>query len=290
MLRQVEAGLGGVCLYGSNRHADIASVAAALHAARPGVVVALDEEGGDVTRIEAATGSSLPGNAALGAVDDESLTSALAAALGARLRGLGVDLDLAPCADVNRDPANPVIGVRSFGADPALVARHTAAFVSGLQSAGVAACAKHFPGHGAARVDSHLALPTVEVGEGELAPFRSAIAAGAAAVMPGHLRVPALDEAPASVSPRILGDLLRGRLGFGGVIVTDALDMGAIGGPAGSPRPWSGRSLPAPTCAAWAPTTPRACSTPASTRWRPRWWRAPWRRPGSTRPTTAWSP
>jgi beta-N-acetylhexosaminidase len=235
LVRQAEAGLGGVCLYGSNRHAGIAALAAALHAARPGLVVALDEEGGDVTRIEATTGSSLPGNAALGAVDDESLTSALAGALGTRLRSLGVDLDLAPCADVNNDPANPVIGVRSFGADPALVARHTAAFVTGLQSAGVAACAKHFPGHGAARVDSHFALPTVEVGEAELAPFRSAIAAGVAAVMPGHLRVPALDQAPASVSPRILGDLLRGELGFGGVIVTDALDMGAIGGPTGIP-------------------------------------------------------
>jgi len=235
LVHQVEAGLGGVCLYGSNRHADIAAVAAALHAARPEVVVALDEEGGDVTRIEAATGSSLPGNAALGAVDDQSLTSAVAAALGGRLRSLGVDLDLAPCADVNRDPANPVIGVRSFGADPDLVARHTAAFVTGLQSAGVAACAKHFPGHGAARVDSHLALPTVEVGEADLAPFRSAIAAGVAAVMPGHLRVPAFGEDPASVSPTILGMLLRRELGFGGVIVTDALDMGAIGGPAGIP-------------------------------------------------------
>jgi beta-N-acetylhexosaminidase len=235
VLRQAEAGLGGLCLYGSNRDADVAAVAAALHAARPGLVVALDEEGGDVTRIEATSGSSLPGNAALGAVDDVALTSAIASALGTRLGDLGVDLDLAPCADVNRDPANPVIGVRSFGADPALVARHTAAFVAGLQSAGVAACAKHFPGHGAARVDSHLALPAVEVGEGELAPFRSAIAAGVAAVMPGHLLVPALDGAPASVSPRILGDLLRDELGFGGAVVTDALDMGAIGGPAGIP-------------------------------------------------------
>ena len=237
LLRRVEDGLGGVCLYGSNRHADIGAVAALLHGARPSVVVAADEEGGDVTRIEATTGSSLPGNAALGAVDDVELTRAVAGALGARLRSLGVDLDLAPCADVNSDPDNPVIGVRSFGADPALVARHTAAFVSGLQAAGVAACAKHFPGHGAVTVDSHLALPTVaEVGERELAPFRAAVAAGVAAVMPGHLRVPALDDAPASVSRRVLVDLLRGSLGFDGVVVTDALDMGGIGGPAGDPR------------------------------------------------------
>jgi beta-N-acetylhexosaminidase len=236
LLRRVEDGLGGVCLYGSNRHADIGAVAARLHGARPSVVVAADEEGGDVTRIEATTGSSLPGNAALGAVDDVELTRAVAGALGARLRSLGVDLDLAPCADVNSDPDNPVIGVRSFGADPALVARHTAAFVSGLQAAGVAACAKHFPGHGAVTVDSHLALPTVaEVGERELTPFRAAVAAGVAAVMPGHLRVPALDDAPASVSRRVLADLLRGSLGFDGVVVTDALDMGGIGGPAGIP-------------------------------------------------------
>lgn len=236
LLRRVEAGLGSVALYGSNRSVDVGAVAAALHRGRPSCVVALDEEGGDVTRIEATTGSSLPGNAALGVVDDVELTSAVASALGARLRSLGVDLDLAPCADVNSDPDNPVIGVRSFGADPELVARHTAAFVTGLQAAGVAACAKHFPGHGAVAVDSHLALPVVaSLGERELAPFRAAVSCGVAAVMPGHLRVPSLGDAPASVSRRILVDLLRGDLGFGGVIVTDALDMGGIGGPAGIP-------------------------------------------------------
>jgi beta-N-acetylhexosaminidase len=236
LLRGVEAGLGSVALYGSNRSADIGAVAAALHGARPCCLVALDEEGGDVTRIEATTGSSLPGNAALGVVDDVDLTSAVASALGARLRSLGVDLDLAPCADVNSVADNPVIGVRSFGADPTLVARHTDAFVTGLQSAGVAACAKHFPGHGAVAVDSHVALPVVaSLGQRELAPFRAAISAGVAAVMPGHLLVPSLDGAPASVSRRILVDLLRGDLGFGGVIVTDALDMGGIGGRAGIP-------------------------------------------------------
>jgi beta-N-acetylhexosaminidase len=230
LARRVAGGLGGVCLYGSNRGADVAAVAGAVAPA----VLALDEEGGDVTRLDAATGSPLPGNAALGAADDVELTAAVAGALGARLRSLGVTLDLAPCADVNSDPANPIIGVRSFGAEPALVARHTAAFVTGLQAAGVAACAKHFPGHGAVTVDSHLALPTV-TGRGELAPFRAAIAAGVAAVMPGHLLVPALDrERPASLSPAILQGLRR-QLGFAGLIVTDALDMGAVGGPDGIP-------------------------------------------------------
>jgi beta-N-acetylhexosaminidase len=240
LLRRVAGGLGGVCLYGSNREADLPAVAAALHGARDGVVVALDEEGGDVTRLEATTGSSLPGNAALGGVDDVALTAAVARALGDRLRSVGVDLDLAPCADVNSDPANPVIGVRSFGADPALVARHTASFVTGLQAAGVAACAKHFPGHGAVAVDSHLALPTLAapaplLEARELVPFRAAVAAGVAAVMPGHLLVPALDAEPASVSRRIVGDLLRGDLGFTGTVVTDALDMGGAGGPAAIP-------------------------------------------------------
>ena len=241
LLDRLEGGLGGVCLYGANRDADVAAVAAAIHGARGAAVVALDEEGGDVTRLEAASGSSLPGNAALGAADDVDLTGAVAAALGGVLRSVGVDLDLAPCADVNSDPANPVIGVRSFGADPGLAARHTAAFVSGLQGAGVAACAKHFPGHGAVAVDSHLDLPTVDapaaaLADRELVPFRAAIDAGVAAVMPGHLLVPALDgDRPASVSPRILTGLLRGELGFGGAIVTDALDMGGIGGPAAIP-------------------------------------------------------
>jgi beta-N-acetylhexosaminidase len=244
--RWADAGLGGVCLYGSNRDADVAAVAAGLHAVRADVVVALDEEGGDVTRLEATTGSSVPGNAALGAIDDEDLTRGLGRALGTVLLASGIDLDLAPCADINSDPDNPVIGVRSFGADPALVARHVAAFTSGLQEAGVAACAKHFPGHGATAVDSHLALPTVAatadvLRDRELVPFRAAIAAGVRAVMPGHLLVPALDaEHPATVSRRIVTDLLRGELGFTGLVVTDALDMGGAGGPAAIPASVAG--------------------------------------------------
>jgi len=238
--RAAATGLGGVCLYGSNRGVDVGAVAAELHALRPELVVALDEEGGDVTRLEAATGSSVPGNAALGAIDDERLTHEVGLALGGLLAATGVDLDLAPCADVNSDPDNPVIGVRSFGADPDLVAVHTAAFVAGLQEAGVAACAKHFPGHGAVAVDSHLALPTVDApGEvvrwRELVPFRAAVDVGVQAVMPGHLLVPALDDAPATVSRRIVTDLLRGDLGFDGLVVTDALDMGGAGGPSAIP-------------------------------------------------------
>jgi beta-N-acetylhexosaminidase len=241
LLDRIGGGLGGVCLYGSNRGADLPAAAATVHQARPDVLVALDEEGGDVTRLEAAAGSSMPGNAALGAVDDVDLTRAVAAALGGALRAAGIDLDLAPCADVNTDPANPVIGVRSFGADPELVARHTAAFVTGLQGDGVAACVKHFPGHGAVDVDSHVDLPTLTVPcellrSRELVPFRAAIDAGSAAVMSGHLRVPALDDVPATVSYHIITGLLRDELGFAGAVVTDALDMAGIGGRAEIPR------------------------------------------------------
>jgi beta-N-acetylhexosaminidase len=240
--RRIEQGVGGVCLFGSNLDRSLpgteatARVSAALHDVDPSVIVALDEEGGAVTRLEAATGSSVPGNAALGIVDDPDLTRSVAMALGTTLAEAGIDLDLAPCGDVNVDAANPVIGVRSFGADPDVVARHTVAFVAGLQDAGVAACVKHFPGHGSTAVDSHLALPQVDasfsvlVGR-ELVPFRSAVAAGVASVMTGHLCVPALDpDTPATVSRPILHGLLREQLGFDGVVVTDALDMHGIGG------------------------------------------------------------
>jgi beta-N-acetylhexosaminidase len=237
--RRIDDGLGGVCLYGSNRLStaeDTARVASELHAVRSSLLVALDEEGGAVTRLEAATGSSVPGNAALGAVDDPVLTRQVALALGELLAQVGIDLDLAPCADVNVDAANPVIGVRSFSADPVVTSRHVAAFVQGLQKAGVAACAKHFPGHGATTVDSHLALPEVDapldvLAGRELAPFRAAATAGTAAIMTAHLRAPALDpDHPATVSHRMLTGLLRGEMGFAGAIVTDALDMAGIGG------------------------------------------------------------
>jgi beta-N-acetylhexosaminidase len=257
--RRVDAGLGGVCLFGSNlgtRPATgartgapppidagveaVARVSARLHAPRPTLLVALDEEGGDVTRLEAYVGSSVPGNAALGAVDDTGLTRSIAYGLGLRLVEAGVDLDLAPCADANVDPANPVIGVRSFGADPSLVARHVAAVVEGLQAAGVAACAKHFPGHGATRVDSHLDLPVVDAPADvlrgrELVPFAAAIAAGSATIMLGHLRMPAFGDEPATVNRRMVTGLLRDELGFQGAVVTDALDMRGIGGPRAIP-------------------------------------------------------
>ncbi|BCL16840.1 hydrolase [Micromonospora sagamiensis] len=234
--RWLGEGLGSVVLFARNvvDPAQVAALTAALRAERPDVIVAIDEEGGDVTRIESGPGSSRPGNLALGAVDDPALTEEVARDLGVELAAAGVTLNYAPDADVNSNPDNPVIGVRAFGADPALVARHTAAWVRGLQAGGVAACAKHFPGHGDTRVDSHHDLPRItadraRLDTGELVPFRAAIAAGAQAVMTGHLLVPALDPTlPATLSRRVLTDLLRDELGFHGVVVTDAVEMRAV--------------------------------------------------------------
>ena len=241
LLRRLGEGLGSVALFARNIESagQLARLTARLRAEAPQVLVAADEEGGDVTRLEARTGSSFPGNHALGAVDDTGLTRAVAREMGRRLAACGVTLDWAPCADVNSDPDNPVIGVRSFGAEPDLVARHTAAWVAGLQSAGVAACAKHFPGHGDTAVDSHRDLPRVDADPRtlrarELVPFRAAVEAGVKAVMSAHILLPALDpERPATLSRAALTGLLRaprgeGGLGFTGVVVTDGLEMRAI--------------------------------------------------------------
>jgi beta-N-acetylhexosaminidase len=243
LLDALQRGLAGVTLFASNMAAGpdtLAALTATLRTVTPDLLVAADEEGGDVTRVWYDTGSPYPGNAALGAVDDVALTERVHAAIGADLAALGVNLDLAPCLDVLAAPDNPVVGTRSFGADPALVARHGAAAVRGLQAAGVAACAKHFPGHGATLLDSHAELAVVPdslatVETRDLPPFRAAVAAGVLAVMPGHLRVPELTGAlPASLSAAAI-TLLRGSIGFGGVIVSDALEMRAVSDPFGIP-------------------------------------------------------
>ncbi|MFD5747177.1 glycoside hydrolase family 3 protein [Streptomyces sp. NPDC127033] len=236
LLRAIGDGLTSVGLFGRNvaDPEQLAALTGRLRRERDDILVAIDEEGGDVTRLEVRHGSSFPGNYALGAVDDPGLTRDVARELGRRLAACGVNLNWAPSADVNSNPDNPVIGVRSFGADPELAARHTAAYVEGLQAAGVAACVKHFPGHGDTAVDSHHALPRIDVDldtlhARELLPFRAAIAAGSRSVMSAHILLPALDpERPATLSPRILTGLLREELGFQGPIVTDGMEMQAI--------------------------------------------------------------
>jgi beta-N-acetylhexosaminidase len=229
--RLLEAGLGGVVLYAWNvRDVDqLRALTDALRAERSELVIAIDEEGGDVTRLEAREGSSYPGNCALGVVDDVELTRAVASAMAADLVQAGINLDLAPVVDVNTTADNPIIGVRSFGSDAQLVARHVAAFVEGLETGGISACAKHFPGHGDTLEDSHLELPTVDtVSDEALLPFRAAIHAGVTAIMTAHIRVQDVGDEPATLSRALLTGLLRDELGFTGVAITDALEMKAI--------------------------------------------------------------
>ncbi|MFJ3902907.1 glycoside hydrolase family 3 protein [Streptomyces sp. NPDC090025] len=233
--RRIAEGLGGVALYHDNVTGigQLAQLTSELRGERVDVLIAIDEEGGDVTRLEIARGSSWPGNHALGRVDDTDLTRQVAAGIGRTLAETGVNLNFGPVADVNTTAANPVIGVRSFGTDPLRVAAHTAAYVEGLQSTGVAACAKHFPGHGNTVVDSHHDLPVVHddaaVFESTaFPPFRAAIEAGVRSVMTAHITVPAYDTVPATLSAPILTGLLREHLGHTGVVITDSLEMEAV--------------------------------------------------------------
>ena len=239
---RLSSGLAGVCLFATNvaSPSQLLELTDAIRAANPRAVIAIDEEGGDVTRLFQDVGSPYPGAAILGRLDDLELTRAVGERVGRQLSAVGATLNFAPDADINSSDDNPVIGTRSFGADPELVARHTAAWIEGLQSTGVAASAKHFPGHGDTATDSHLALPVVDLPlavlrSRELLPFAAAIAAGTETIMTSHILLPQLDEAPATFSARILGELLRGELGFTGVIVSDALDMRGASGTTGIP-------------------------------------------------------
>ncbi|HEY4226157.1 MAG TPA: beta-N-acetylhexosaminidase [Pseudolysinimonas sp.] len=235
-------GLAGVCLFATNivSPEQVRALTDAIRAANPRAVIAIDEEGGDVTRLFQHVGSPYPGAAILGRLDDLTLTRGVGERVGRQLRAVGVTMNFAPDADINSSDDNPVIGTRSFGADPQLVARHTAAWIEGLQSTGVAASAKHFPGHGDTATDSHLALPVVDLPLGtlrrrELLPFAAAVGVGTASIMTSHILLPQLDDVPATFSTRILGELLRGELGFTGVIVSDALDMCGASGESGIP-------------------------------------------------------
>ncbi|GHO95070.1 beta-glucosidase [Reticulibacter mediterranei] len=199
------------------------------------LLIGIDQENGSVRRL-GSDATIFPGNMALGAIGSEQMAYKIASAGGHELLELGVNLNFAPVVDVNNNPANPVIGNRSFGEDPQQVARLGSSAVKGWQDAGVIACLKHFPGHGDTAVDSHLALPILpyalqRLEEVELVPFQSGIAAGAAMIMSAHISFPAIthDEAlPATLSPAILRGLLRDQLGFKGVIISDCLEMKAI--------------------------------------------------------------
>lgn len=207
------------------------------------LLIAIDQENGMVQRLgQGAT--SFPGNMAQGAIGSEQITHAIALATGQEMRAPGINMNLAPVVDVNNNPANPVIGVRSFGEDAQLVARLGAAAMKGFHEAGVVSCLKHFPGHGDTDVDSHLALPTIpytmdRLETTELLPFKSGIEAGADCVMIAHIAFPSLthdEHLPATLSPAIVRGLLREQMRFDGVIISDCLEMNAISATVGVPR------------------------------------------------------
>ncbi len=196
------------------------------------LLFAADLERGLPMRIEPATG--FPAAMAFGAAGDPELARQFGRISALESRAIGIQWNWFPVADINSNPANPIINTRSFGADPKLVSSMVTAYIAGAHSAGLLVTAKHFPGHGDTDTDSHLSLARVPASRSqldtlELVPFRAAIAAGVDAVMIGHLTVPALDpQHPASISPAIVTGLLQNQLGFHGLVVTDALDMGAL--------------------------------------------------------------
>lgn len=197
-------------------------------------MLALDEEGGRVSRLPLPF-QKLPPMRWFGARDDVEFTRRAAQWLGRQLAVIGFTWNFAPVLDVDSNPENPIIGDRSFSPDPAVVTRHALALISGLQKQGVAACGKHFPGHGDTALDSHLDLPRVDrprerLEQVELAPFRQCAASGVAGMMTAHVVYPALDasETPATFSAPILSELLRRALGYTGVVFSDDLEMGAV--------------------------------------------------------------
>ncbi|MGM7699259.1 glycoside hydrolase family 3 protein [Microbacterium sp. A84] len=241
LMHALDQGLAGAVYFEQNISPSdpeqVRALSKSIHDANPIALIGVDEEGGIVTRLEASTGSSTPGNAVLGRIDDVDITEHTAAWIGNLVGAAGIDINLAPTVDVNSNPRNPVIGVRSFSADTDVVSRHAAAYVRGIQSAGIAACPKHFPGHGDTMTDSHLDVATSDITLEELRsihlpPFRAAIDAGAKALMSAHIRVPALGDAPATLNSTSLG--IARELGFDGVLITDAVDMAAIRATVGS--------------------------------------------------------
>ena len=206
-----------------------------------GAIFAIDQEGGRVVRLRRGA-LALPSAMAVAASGEPSAAELLALGVAGDLRAIGVDLNFAPVADLALAASGTVIGTRAYSDDPQRAAALVAATVRGLRRGDIGATLKHFPGHGATTVDSHVALPVLEVDGAtlrarEFVPFEAGIAAGARAVMVGHLLVPALDrERPASLSRRAIGDVLRRELGFEGVVVTDCLQMDAIAKGVGTVR------------------------------------------------------
>jgi beta-N-acetylhexosaminidase len=253
MLPEIEAlikkyHLGGVILFAENvvTTEQTATLVSAYQEAseKYGLLLTIDQEGGIVTRLQ--SGTHMPGNMALGATGSTEIAYQVGKAIGEELEALGINMNLAPVLDVNNNPDNPVIGVRSIGEDPSLVGELGVAYIEGLQSTGVAATAKHFPGHGDTAEDSHLGLPEVphekdRLLEVELYPFQQAMNAGIDAIMTAHVTFPKIDDTkviskkdgteialPATLSEKVLTGLMREEMNYEGVIITDAMNMAAI--------------------------------------------------------------
>jgi beta-N-acetylhexosaminidase len=232
-----DAGLGGVVLFARNCPSleVVLALTAAARKLGPDVLVLVDHEGGRVHRLPAPF-TRFPPPAAVGRSGDLRLAAAVARAMARELRAAGLDSGLGPVLDCLLEPANTVIGNRAFGAAPEVVAACGVAFVEAMLSEGLVPVAKHFPGHGRTSVDSHLALPDVdatidELERWDLVPFRAALRAGCPAVMVAHVRYRVLDPAlPASLSAEVISGLLRRRLGFSGLVLSDDLEMAAVAG------------------------------------------------------------
>ena len=229
--------IGGGILFSRNVESpeQVRALTTQLHRLAPEdapLMIAVDQEGGRVQRLRSPW-TEWPPMRVVGDCDDTGLTEEVARALARELSDLGIQLDFAPCVDVDTNPANPIIGDRSFGRTPEHVARHAKHFITAMQEAGVAACAKHFPGHGDTATDSHLELPRLDhnlerLRAVELPPFQAAIEAGVASIMTAHVLLPAIDpERPATLAPGVMS-LLRNELGYEGVVFSDDLEMKAV--------------------------------------------------------------
>ena len=229
---------------GTVRFVDALQKANAAGGDRPQLLITTDQEGGNVTRLT--QGTMMMGNMALGAINDKDTTAQVAAAIGSEAKTLGINADFAPDVDVNSNPANPIIGVRSFSDDPQIVAAQGSAFVQALNDTGVISTLKHFPGHGDTDTDSHTGLPSIdktyeELQQNELIPFQACIDAGSQMIMTAHIVYPQIEKdtytskltgetinLPATLSKTIITDILRGDMGYDGVVITDAMEMDAI--------------------------------------------------------------
>ena len=240
-----EFDLGGIILFARNvvapdQVAEIAREAQTLVHELP-LWVSVDQEGGRVARLKSPF-TVWPPMMTLGRSGDEALAERFARALAAELKAVGISLDFTPVLDILTNPKNPVIGDRALAAKADDVARFGRRIITTLQGAGIAACGKHFPGHGDTSTDSHHELPLIEHGPDrieavELVPFRAAIEADVAAIMTAHILIPAYDgERPATLSPAIVDTLLKKRLGYGGLVLSDDLEMKAISGRYGVPE------------------------------------------------------